>query len=291
MDKSLVLADEEEGGNKRYRMLETLRQYATEKREASGEIVAVQARHVAFFVALAEEAKPHLQGPDQVEWLNRLETEHDNLRASLNACAADAGNVTDVADVADVLDAPGAAGAALSCLRLSEALFWFWFIRGYLTEGREQIGRALTFRQAATDGAGGADGADESVVKKVVAGALTAVGFLENNQGDYAVARSHSMEGLRLYREIEDKRNVARALRGLGNITSAQGDYVLARSHFRESLSLSREIGHKGDIARALRGLGNAASAQGDYDSARSHLAESLNLHREIGDKDGIAAH
>lgn len=130
VDKSLVLAEEENGAT-RYRMLQTLKQYGAEKRDASGadgETERVKNKHRDYFMALAEEAEPYLTGPEQRAWLNRLESEHDNLRAVLDECATPSGD--------------GEAG-----LRLAGALSIFWTVRGYPSEGREQTERTLGLSQ------------------------------------------------------------------------------------------------------------------------------------------------
>lgn len=118
VEKSLVVAEESWERGARYRLLEPVRQYAGEKLEASGDAEVVRSRHAKFFLALAEEAEQELRGPRQVEWLDRLETEHDNLRASLSW------------SLGRVLDH----GPRIAC-----ALSLFWYTRGYLSEGRTYL--------------------------------------------------------------------------------------------------------------------------------------------------------
>ena len=277
-DKSLVLCEETAGDQAtRYRMLETIRQYGAERLAAGGKGSTVRERHVGFFVTLAEEAAPQLQGPDQVRWLNRLETEHDNLRAALDDCAAETTG-----------SAPGAATFALSGLRLSGRLVGFWDVRGHLTEGRAHLARALAGRDAAERGAS-AGSIEAIAVTKEVGGALLAAGRAALHQGDNLAAHSLLEESLVLNREIGDKSGIANVLMSLGFVASNQGDYAYARSFYAESLVLYREIGDRSGIARALLNLGIVASNQGDYAGARSFYAESLVLQREIGGKSGIA--
>jgi predicted ATPase len=116
VEKSLIVYEEDENGQGRYRLLETVRQYARDRLQESGE--AVQERHQAFFVALAEEAEPQLTGAEQRLWLERLETEHDNLRAALEWRAEEA------------------------VLRLAGALWRFWWVRSHFGEGRAWLGSA-----------------------------------------------------------------------------------------------------------------------------------------------------
>ena len=253
----------------RYRMLETVRQYGAERLSASGEAASVWERHIAHFVAIAEEAEPHLDGTEQLMWLNRLETEHDNLRAALGACEA--------------------AVSALSGLRLSGALLRFWEARGYLTEGRAHLARALARRHTAEQAAESGT-ADASAVQRAVAGALLAAGIAAKHQGDSSAARRLMEECLAFYYEMDDKKGIAKTLTFLGNVTQNQGDYPGARSLYEDSLALYQEIGDKNGSGRALMNLGNVALYLGDYPRARSLYEESLVLRRAVGEKTGIAA-
>ncbi|HEY8602256.1 MAG TPA: BTAD domain-containing putative transcriptional regulator, partial [Thermomicrobiales bacterium] len=131
VDKSL-LSVEADGGHARYRTLEVVRQYAAEQLRASGEEASTRARHAAHYLALAEEAERHLQGPQQRTWLDHLEREADNLRAASDWLIA--------------------GGEAYGALRLSGALWWYWYVRGHLTEGREQLARALALPSGDADG-------------------------------------------------------------------------------------------------------------------------------------------
>src|SRR5829696_699880 len=123
VDKSLVVARERQESGVRYRMLEPIRQYAREKLEEGGEGEEARRRHATFFLALAEEAEPRLRGPEDVEWLERLETEHDNMRAALS-WALERGEVE-------------------LRLRLAGALGWFWEAHGHYSEGRRWLEEAL----------------------------------------------------------------------------------------------------------------------------------------------------
>ena len=253
-------------------MLETVRQYGAERLSASGEEMLVQTRHVAHFVALAEESALHLVGPEKILWLNQLEAEHDNLRAALDVCAA--------------LTAPS---ATLSGLRLSGSLLRFWEARGYLTEARAHLARALAGRQAAEQAA--ASGVlDAAAVKEAVTGALLAAGIAAKQQGDSPAARSLLEKSLVLYAEMGDKSGTAETLTYLGNVTENQGDHPGAHSLYEESLALHREIGDKNGIGRALMNLGNIALWKGDYPAARALYEQSLVFRRAVGEKSGISA-
>jgi len=296
VDKSLVTAEEGTDDSVRYRLLETLRQYGRERLIASGETEETQRRHAAYFLALAEEAEPKLTGPEQVVWLDRLETEHDNLRAALRWVRA--------------------SGEAETGLRLGGALWWFWYVRGYYLEGRERLAELLALPGAAgrtaarakvLNGAGVMAWAqgdyapartlhEESLAirrelgdRRDIARSLNNLGILSYRQGDYTAARSFYEESLAILRELGDKRNIAASLNNLGQVAHDQGDYAVARSLYEESLALFRELGDKRGIAYSLNNLGDAVLGQGDYAAAKSLYAESLVIQRELGDKSGIA--
>jgi predicted ATPase/Tfp pilus assembly protein PilF len=242
------------GSESRFMMLETIREYGLERLAESGEEEAIRRNHVNFFLALAEEAEPELQRPNQVAWLDRLEVEHNNLRAALGWS----------------LDGEAEAG-----LRLAGALPRFWSMRGYLIEGRGWLERALEKSSSAP----------KAVWVKVLYGA----GFLAFQQGDWAVARPRLEQSLAIYRELGDRRDIAGAVISLGYMALNQDDIGSARSRFEESVTIYRELGDKYGIANALTRLAFAALLQGDLAYARSRNEEILEIWRELGDKAGIA--
>ncbi|MES2463123.1 MAG: BTAD domain-containing putative transcriptional regulator, partial [Armatimonadota bacterium] len=172
-DKSLAVP-EPAGMSTRYQFLETVRQYSRDRLFESGDIEAVRGRHRNYFVALAEEAEPHLTGPEQVSWLNRLEAEHDNLRAVLDACAAPEVN-------SETKAADGEEASAELGLRLAGALAWFWYTRGYLSEGRERGTRALEAAPERVPGQGQGQGQE---LQRFRAKALSGIGSISRSQGD-----------------------------------------------------------------------------------------------------------
>ncbi|OGG46571.1 MAG: hypothetical protein A3F84_18045 [Candidatus Handelsmanbacteria bacterium RIFCSPLOWO2_12_FULL_64_10] len=256
VSKSL-LRQEEAGGQPRFIMLETIREYALERLTQNGEAEAMRRQHADCFLALAEEAEPELRGPQQAEWLIRLEEEHDNLRAALRWSIE--------------------RGEAEQGLRLGGALWRFWEVRGHLTEGRERLTKVLAL--AGTSGRTGAR-----------AKALNGAGVLASRQGDYAAARAFHEESLGIRRELGDKQGIAASLNNLGNVSYYQGDYAAAHLLHKESLAIRRELGDKQGIANALNDLGVMARYQGDYAAARSFYEESLAIRRELGDRQAIAA-
>ncbi len=260
VNKSLLQQEAEADGTPRFAMLETIREYALECLVASGEMDAMRQRHAAFFLALAEEAEPKLTGPEQKQWLDRLETEHDNLRAALRwleeSRTVEAG------------------------WQLGGALWRFWSMRGYLREGRERLAALLAL-------AGEAVPSERSWAAR--AKALKAAGTLAAEQGDYAAARARYEESLAIRRELGDKLEIANLLSNLGIVARRQGNYAHARALYEESLALRRELGDKWGIATSLNALGLLAHYLGDNAAARGFLEESLALRRELGDAWAIA--
>jgi predicted ATPase/DNA-binding SARP family transcriptional activator/class 3 adenylate cyclase len=252
---SLVLA-EDASGETRFRLLETLREYGLECLAASGEAERAWRRHAEFFLALTEAAEPGLKGPDQVVWLDRLEREHDNLRAALT-CSIEKGE------------------AELS-LRLGEALWRYWQVRGYFAEGRERLAAVLALAGA-------------SEFKAARAEVLHGAGLLAYDQSDYSNARTVNEEALIIRRQLGDQRGIAASLNNLGHVARLQGDYALARALYEESLAIGRDLGDKQGLTVSLNGLGLVHCHQGDCAAARPRLEESLAIGRELGDKRRIS--
>jgi predicted ATPase/DNA-binding CsgD family transcriptional regulator len=264
VDKSLVVLDEQTA-ELRYRMLEPVRQYAHEKLLEAGEGAAMQARHLNAFLQFAEAAAPKLFGAAQAQWMNRLERDHDNLRAALAWALAQS--------------------ESAAALRLSGALEQFWQVRGYWSEGRQWLQEALALSRRA------ADLAEMSFdYRGWYANVLNAAGTFASSQGDYTAAGTFLEESLALSRALGDSQGIASSLRNLGNVARTQGEYAAARALLEESLTLSRELGDKQGIAASLQKLGVAARYQGDDAASRALLAEGLALSRGLGDKQGIAA-
>jgi predicted ATPase/DNA-binding SARP family transcriptional activator len=266
VDKSLVVVDMPPSGAARYRLLEPIRQYAHAKLMESAEAPAMRQRHAHFFLALVEEAEPQLVGAEQVAWLNRLEQEHDNLRAVLGWFIE--------------------RGEAAAGLRLGGALWRFWRTRGYLTEGRAWLVELLALppRPLAADSGEPAAGWGAARVQ-----ALIAAGVLASEQDDYATTHALFLEALALSRELADERGIAWALVGLAVVALAQGDDARAATLYAESLTLGRKRGEQHLIAGTLGGLGVVALNQGDEARAVTLMEEGLSLYRELGDTHGIA--
>jgi len=255
IDKSLLRQAEEVAREPRYRMLETLREYALVQLQAAGELDETFASLTDFLVALAERAEPELTGPEQVAWLDRLESEHDNLRAALQWCSV-----------------PGTIG---TLLRLAGALWRFWSTRGYVGEGLRWLDMAV--------------GNPNAISNRALAKALNGAANLAREQGDYSKAEALHARSLTLSREQLDRRGTAEALNNLGLIALYQGQHDAAQHYCDEGLALFRETGDQGGVAASLNNLGNVARERGDSDLAAGLHKESLALRRALGDKRGIA--
>jgi non-specific serine/threonine protein kinase len=254
VDQSLVVLDAAPAGGGRYRLLETLRQYARERLVAAGEAPAAQARHLAHFLALAERADAALYGPAAPDWIDRLDAEHDNLRAALEWSLA---------------DGSGPDRAALG-LRLAAALGYFWFLRLHRREGHAWLERALAR-------AGGVPGPARATAL-YLSGILAVVGG-----GDLRLGLARLAESAARHRRLGDAVGTARALGVLGNLTGAAGDHARARAHCDEALALARAAGERRTLAWVL---GQAAYTRGVFDEATRHrlASESAALAADLGD-------
>jgi predicted ATPase/DNA-binding SARP family transcriptional activator len=243
----------------RYRLLETIRQYAEERlREAEGNARLLRDRHAAHFLALSERAEPELTGERQGEWMDRLEAEHDNLRAALRHLLA-------------TRDATAAA-------RLGGAVWRYWHTRGHLAEGRRWLESALALPEPADAGGDAAR-----------AKALRGAGVLAWAQGDYARAQALFEAAVPLVRELGDEEAVAGLANNLGVIALHHAEYDRARGLFEESLALRRRLGDGWGVATSLNNLGATAGKQGDAARARGYYEESLALQRGMGNTHGTA--
>ena len=294
-DKSLVVADEGSAAT-RYRLLETVHQYASERLDERGEQASAYSRHLAYFLAVAQAAEPQLIGKDQQAWLDRLETEHDNVRAALAQSIATRGDNE-------------------SGLRLASVFSRFWLVRGYLAEGRGWLSRLLaataagdlSTRAKALNWAGvlawkqgdypAAHALYELCLairrelddRRGIGAVLNNQGLLAYEQGDYRTARALHEQSLAIDRELGDRWGIAVSLIHLGSLAMMQGDYRPARALYEEGLAVFRELGDRGHVANAIRSLGSLHSRQGDHPAAQALFNESLAICGELGDRSGIA--
>jgi predicted ATPase len=255
LDKSLLRQKEQDDGEMRYTMLETIKEYGLEQLESSGEAETIRQYHASYFLELAEEAEAELSGPTQKSWLDRLELEHDNLRAVLRQMSRN--------------------GDAQTGILLAGTLWRFWLMRSHLSEGREWLAGML----ALTDG--------ERTAAR--AKALNGVATLAQNQSDYELARKLFEEGLMIYRELGDRNGIAASLTNLGWMAWRQSDYAAARALSEEGLALHRELGNSEGSIHALNNLGWVAHYSGDFELARSLFEECVSLWRKLGEKRSLA--
>ena len=259
VDKSLLQRLEQAGEGSeepRLLMLETIREYGLEALTASGEEEVARQAHADYFLLLAEEAEPALKGPLLVVWLERLEREHDNLRAALHWAVV--------------------GGRAEMALRLGIALERFWVVRGHRNEGLAFLERALVeSAEVATD---------------LRAKALLAAARLAFNQSNYDQGEVLAQESLALFRQLGDRRGIALSLDRLGMAAWRRGDFRAARVLMEEDLALFKEVDDRDRVAWSLFTLGLLNNKQGDYTRACTLFEESLTLFRELGNKRGIAA-
>jgi len=256
VDESLVQRMEPTGGEPRFALLETIREYGLEKLGASGEEALTRRAHAAYCLVLAEEGASEAAEAERAAWLERFEIEHDNFRAALEW-------LTETSEVE-------------WGLRLGAALFHFWEMREYLAEGRERLGKLLSL-----------EGTGQQTQTRVRA--LFAAGVLAGEQGDYASADKLHEESLGTARELKDKRSIAVSLNALAVNARDRGDLSASRSWFEENLGLWKELGDRQAVARSLSNLANVVKMQGDFPRARALYEESLAIFQELGDRTGVA--
>jgi ATP/maltotriose-dependent transcriptional regulator MalT len=246
-------------------MLETIREYALEALAASGEMESTRRAHAHYYLQLAEDAEIEIGGPQQAAGLERLEREHDNLRAAWQWLLEQAENE----------EATEGQRSREKVLRLGGALRRFWVVRGHISEGRNFLERALA----------GSEGIEASVRAK----ALIVAGHLAFIQSDYERAEPLCQESLALYRELEDQPGIAFSLSLLGSVAWTKGQMAAARTLTEEALAIARQVDDMEGAAYSLFILGLVSSSQSEYTRACALLEESLAIHRASGNKRGIA--
>ncbi len=265
IDKSL-LRQIELGDEPRLLMLETIREYALEMLIANREELLIRHAHAAYYLSLAEESEQELVGPQQATWLERLEREHENLRAALDWSLKPAEDSAETQRRMEI------------ALRLAGALRRFWQMHGHLKEGQFFLDQALS----ASEGS--------MVSAQARAKALIGAGTLASIQNDFHRTETYCQESLLLFRELGDQQGIALSLFILSVVPLMKGDIGTARTRTEEALAVFREMGDRERIAWSLSTLGLLDMQEGNYDSARAHYEESLATHRKSGDKRGIAA-
>ncbi len=258
VEQSLVLAkSNEKGDGIRYRMLEPVRQYALGKLEECGEAEEARRRHAAWSLALAEEAEPKLKGPEQETWLELLEAEHHNLRAALQWSLGE-----------------GDAGLGL---RVAAALWSFWFMHGYLGEGRSWLESGLSRSSLAAG--------------PTSAKALNGAGYIALRQGEYGAAKGLLERSLALYRELQDSEGIVSSLANLGLVALlGQREDIPVADLLEEALGLRPQLKDRHTVASLLAFAGVVAGTRRDWKRAAALHEESLALFRAAGDARGIVS-
>jgi predicted ATPase/DNA-binding CsgD family transcriptional regulator len=259
VEKSLLRQVQASDGQPWFLMLETVREYALERLEESGEGDTVRRRQVLASLAFIEAAEPELYGAEQARWYARVEEEHDNLRAAL-AWSEER-------------------GFAQPALRMAVALWWFWSTHGYVDEGRSRLA-SLLGRFPLKPGA-------PVPRSDLHASVLYSAGILASMQGDHDAACQWLAASLALRRAIGDQNGVFHALEGLGTVLGRQGDHAAARAYLEEALAVARSIGHYLAYALALHALGNISAELGELDTARAYFEEARALVPEDDEHQG----
>ena len=254
VDQSLVMAVHDPSAEAtRYRLLETVRQYAAERLAEAGEGETVRARHAAWAVALAEQGARGALGAHREVWQERLEREQDNFRAALSWALSDPSGPERPDREDPTAPAGPAAGAGLVALQLSGALWRFWSTTGATAEGRVWLERALAATGSGTAGLPAPAGRSADVAA-LRARALLGAGALAGRRGDFRTARGYDERSLDLYRGLGDWHGIAEALHALAHLAEYRGDTAAVRSLFAESLAARGAAGIRRRWARRSSG-------------------------------------
>lgn len=250
-DKSLVVVHESPRGH-RYSLLESIREYARDRLSTSGGQGLYFNRHTEYFVALAAAAMPGLRGSSQKEWLQKLDPDNDNFLAVLHRA----------------LDTPHG-------LALTGCLWWYWYFRGRLTEGRAWLTAALTHNPDADP--------------ELRARSLNGAGVLAEYQGDFDSALELLHESAEISRSLGDRWALAMALNNVGNVYASKTDFETASTFWGEAHSIFRDMDAEGvltdlgGLGASLDNLGNVASISGRIDEARDYYQQGLEVRRKAG--------
>jgi len=254
VDKSLVRQVEQADGEPRFLMLETIREYGLEKLAASGEETLTCKAHAAYYVVLAEDAATEKSASEIKTWMDWFDTEHDNFRAALDW----------------LIEAKNGEWG----VRLATALFRFWEMREYFTEGRQRLEAVLEL---------------PSTPDTLRMRALFAAGVLAGIQRDYDASERLFGQNLEIARRQQDQQSVAVSLNALAVVNRDLGKLEAANELFEESLILWRQLGDRLAVARELSNLATVRKLQGNFEEARELYEECQAIFAELGDRTGIA--
>jgi tetratricopeptide (TPR) repeat protein len=275
-------------------MLETIREFAAERLDASGERERARRRHAEFFLEMVERLESGLKAAEETHWLRRFERDLENIRAAFGWAEEH--------------------GDAEVGVRLAAATWRFWVTKAYYREGRERLDAVLALpewkpsepRACSVFGRGrisliegdveAAEGWFRSCLEisrevhdlNHMAGAFTQLGHVARERGNLEMARTNYQESLAIRRALGDPRGLAISLSSLGHLLVTRGELDAAEAHFEEALASAGRVGFQNGIALALQGRGRAALARGDLDTARARTLESLAIWRQFGDTEFI---
>ncbi|HJR52785.1 MAG TPA: tetratricopeptide repeat protein [Gemmatimonadota bacterium] len=255
VEKSLVRQEETGEGEPRFQMLETIRQYGMSLLETLDEAGTVRRQQLEYFLDLAQRAEPFLTGPDQAEWLDRLDRDHQNVTA--------------------IMDWALESGEVEKAVRLGSTMWWFFWLRGHFAEMRTRLELAL---QRGSD-----------LPRSLRADLLVAIGAIATMDGEGEKAARHYEEALVLERSREDLRGIPRALRSLASSLVNLRNYERATPLYEEALAMDRGFGNSLGECAALRGLAKTALHMGDLDRCADLYSQALTLARSAGDRHYVA--
>jgi len=294
VQKSLVEVDEQHD-ELFYRLLETVRQYAQEKLEATEAVDKLKDQHLKFFADLANNIDSQVEGVDEVLWYRKFHLLHDNFRAALHWG----------------LQHKNASYVYETCKSLAS----FWFVHGHMVEAQSWMLQALQQREGVPqdlqaeillwagnytvdlgDNEAGRDLIQESMAisqeindQNGIASALTNLGVATNNLGDLEGAKQIYEKAIHIYQTMGEEKSIATALNNLGNVILEMGDLKQARRLFEESKSICKKFDIKQGLAIALDNLGTVSLKQDDLVSSRIHFSQCVKIYHDIGDKFGVA--
>jgi predicted ATPase/predicted negative regulator of RcsB-dependent stress response len=257
IEKSLVQADAAVNGERRYRMLESIREFALSKLDAAGELTTISRLHASYFLTVALAANDGIVTIERETFIRQLVMEYDNMRSALEW----------------TINTPGEAETAA---RLAMSLIRFWFLQCLYREALRWLERVLAL--------------DDEIDPAVLCKLNNGVGSMYWVMGHFDSAQVYYERHLALSRELDDLMGVGSALMNLGLVAMHRGEYPLARSRMEESITLIRKYGDRNILATPLSNLAIVAKDMGELDYAFRLLEESYGLNKELNNRRGMAA-